>query len=102
MSNATATDDSIVYKGFRILPARTAGRYRILDPQGLPVVPLSLRIYASHDAAIEAIRAHARALREREADAFRGPETTTFAGKPPAEAAAPTSSRRIPGIEMKA
>jgi hypothetical protein len=94
-----------VYKGFRVLPARTPGRFRIVDERGNPVVPLSLRIYSTHEAAIQAIRVHASAVRA--ADEFRGPETKSFAGRPPADTEpvpAPVSSRRgrLPQIEMKA
>jgi hypothetical protein len=95
---------SDVYKGFRVLPARTAGRFRIVDERGSAVVPLSLRIYPTHEAAIQAIRVHASAVR---ADEFRGPETKAFAGRPPADTdatPAPVSSPRgrLPQVEMKA
>lgn len=100
--NGRSTD---IYKGFRVLPARTTGRFRIVDERGSAVVPLSLRIYPSHEAAIQAIRVHASAVRV--AEEFRGPETKAFAGRPPADteaAPAPVSSRRgrLPQIEMKA
>lgn len=97
-----------VYKGFRVLPARTPGRFRIVDERGSAVVPLSLRIYPTHEAAIQAIRVHASAVRAgRTAEEFRGPETKAFAGRPPADtepAPAPVSSPRgrLPQIEMKA